>query len=409
MNLVQAQEAVEDLLECTICMNPYEASGPRTPKMLPCQHVFCLDCIKNIAERRRLVCPTCRAVHYKAIDDIPNSLILIQLLGRQGRCERKCEICHRQKDDPRSYCKKCIDEIVNRELAKAISLTQSYESDPTRRRVPAQKLTEAANPATNPQPQGNPELARQVPNGINLNRVAAFIDRYFFILMGVLFSIIIAFFIYFLLNNYHLPKNQNLNQEDHGIYPIDDKPITNPMIEYLELFLDEFSSLCVKLLSYLPSIHEIMYFICNFFYSMFSYIYNFSMNIYNDITTVYAPVIYDYFITIGSKVIARVAQFPSILANNFLSICSYLWENISDIVIAIAPRAYDAFINVLVACERVWDTVVKSGPDVVANFFHVLLLILDILYKFIIVFIRFVLSLGSVLFYACTMLWNVFS
>nr|XP_039250104.1 E3 ubiquitin-protein ligase RNF183-like [Styela clava] len=184
MNLVQAQEAVEELLECTICMNPHEASGPRTPKMLPCQHVFCLDCIKNIAERRRLVCPTCRTVHYKAIDDIPNSLILIQLLGRQGRCERKCEICHGQKDDPRSYCKKCIDEIVNRELAKAISLTQSYESDPTRRRVPAQKPTEAANSATNPQPQGNPELARQVPNGINLNRVAAFIDRYFFILMG---------------------------------------------------------------------------------------------------------------------------------------------------------------------------------------------------------------------------------
>ncbi|XP_039250830.2 uncharacterized protein LOC120328419 isoform X2 [Styela clava] len=50
MNLVQAQEAVEELLECTICINPYEASGPRTPKMLPCQHVFCLDCIKKIAD-----------------------------------------------------------------------------------------------------------------------------------------------------------------------------------------------------------------------------------------------------------------------------------------------------------------------------------------------------------------------
>ncbi|XP_077970739.1 uncharacterized protein LOC144425174 [Styela clava] len=181
MSSVQAQEAVEELLECTICTNPYEASGPRTPKMLPCQHVFCLDCIKKIADGGNLVCPICRAIHN--IDAIQNSFILLQLLER-----RKCE---------------------------------SYGSDRTRRRMPAQK-------STHPQPQVNPEISRQVPNRNHLNRLA-FIDKYFTRMVIIFF---VSFFIFILLSNYYssnIPKFHEKKQIAERKY---NESVTSPGVAY---------------------------------------------------------------------------------------------------------------------------------------------------------------------------------
>ncbi|PIK51934.1 hypothetical protein BSL78_11189 [Apostichopus japonicus] len=50
----------EDFLSCCICMNQF-----KTPKMLPCIHSFCEECIEKYAAEKdgnKVPCPTCRKV-----------------------------------------------------------------------------------------------------------------------------------------------------------------------------------------------------------------------------------------------------------------------------------------------------------------------------------------------------------
>ena len=62
------EEQANSLTSCPICMETFDK-----PKVLPCQHTFCLACIQshyNATNNQRVVavsnfpCPTCRAVCY---------------------------------------------------------------------------------------------------------------------------------------------------------------------------------------------------------------------------------------------------------------------------------------------------------------------------------------------------------
>ncbi|GMT19746.1 hypothetical protein PFISCL1PPCAC_11043, partial [Pristionchus fissidentatus] len=60
-------EKIEQLLTCPICLDRY-----KVPKLLPCQHTFCLPCLESCAESagRLLKCPECRAEHNIPYDGV---------------------------------------------------------------------------------------------------------------------------------------------------------------------------------------------------------------------------------------------------------------------------------------------------------------------------------------------------
>jgi hypothetical protein len=71
---------LEELLECPICMNPYD-----DPHVLPCQHTFCKGCIitlKGDKEDNRINCPICRELHVLAngIDSLPANYTMKRLI-----------------------------------------------------------------------------------------------------------------------------------------------------------------------------------------------------------------------------------------------------------------------------------------------------------------------------------------
>ena len=47
------------MLKCTVCLDPY--TNPNKPKILPCGHSFCTNCISEIYKITDTLCPRCKA------------------------------------------------------------------------------------------------------------------------------------------------------------------------------------------------------------------------------------------------------------------------------------------------------------------------------------------------------------
>ncbi len=57
--------------ECNVCLEPYETEAVRVPKLLPCSHTLCLQCLLQVCDEDKdcVQCPECRAVHGVPNDD----------------------------------------------------------------------------------------------------------------------------------------------------------------------------------------------------------------------------------------------------------------------------------------------------------------------------------------------------
>ncbi|KAF4518139.1 hypothetical protein B566_EDAN008841 [Ephemera danica] len=109
-------EQFEQLLTCAICLDRY-----RIPKLLPCQHSFCMEpCMDGLVDyvRRQVKCPECRAEHripYQGVQGFPTNVTLqrflelhIEITGElpdptSGQVMERCNVC-----SEKSYCSLCV-------------------------------------------------------------------------------------------------------------------------------------------------------------------------------------------------------------------------------------------------------------------------------------------------------------
>ena len=91
LNLRQKEEnTLEKILECPICLEEF-----KNPKMLPCQHSFCMeDCLKSLVESnsvsKEIICPICRKKCSVPRKGFPNNYTLQSLLELQ-KSQKFCE------------------------------------------------------------------------------------------------------------------------------------------------------------------------------------------------------------------------------------------------------------------------------------------------------------------------------
>lgn len=74
---------IEDICECSICCDKYNEKR-RIPRVLPCQHTFCTNCLSKQCRRRALKCPLCNHEHYIEngnVDTLPKDYTRIDLNG----------------------------------------------------------------------------------------------------------------------------------------------------------------------------------------------------------------------------------------------------------------------------------------------------------------------------------------
>ncbi|XP_070492679.1 RING finger protein nhl-1 isoform X2 [Chironomus tepperi] len=109
-------EQFEQLLTCCVCLDRY-----RNPKLLPCQHSFCMEpCMDGLTDyvRRQVKCPECRAEHripYNGVQGFPTNVTLqrflelhIEITGdlpdpTSGQVMERCNVC-----SEKSYCNLCM-------------------------------------------------------------------------------------------------------------------------------------------------------------------------------------------------------------------------------------------------------------------------------------------------------------
>src|SRR6218665_3569080 len=98
---------LREITECPICMDVFT-----NPRVLPCIHTFCLECLKRISEtkqkgpRNKLPCPLCRKeflIPADGIDGVPKNFFVENLLQykmtlNMGSATIVCDVCGASDD-----------------------------------------------------------------------------------------------------------------------------------------------------------------------------------------------------------------------------------------------------------------------------------------------------------------------
>ena len=111
-------------VECVLCRQPY-----REPRLLPCLHAFCYDCLRkhlddSTDQQATLLCPTCFEQTPLSIQDLPRHVYLsnnantarrVSQLKTAKICEnceseeKVCAFCHDCGDSGLVICKQCVE------------------------------------------------------------------------------------------------------------------------------------------------------------------------------------------------------------------------------------------------------------------------------------------------------------
>lgn len=118
-------QQIQQRLTCPVCLDRY-----KQPKLLPCQHSFCLaPCLVNLVERqtRTIKCPECRVLHHippSGVDAFPNNITIMRFLDLDlsnierlnetisnencaGQCGQKHANFFKCLDCDKSFCPNC--------------------------------------------------------------------------------------------------------------------------------------------------------------------------------------------------------------------------------------------------------------------------------------------------------------
>ena len=113
-------EELDKEITCPVCQEHF-----RDPKILPCLHYYCKECIRQLVLRaganRPFACPECRrktVLPQNDPDQLPTAFFVNRMkelrikMGKvQGEMEAVCEMCSRAKAE--AFCRQCAEFICN--------------------------------------------------------------------------------------------------------------------------------------------------------------------------------------------------------------------------------------------------------------------------------------------------------
>ena len=114
----------EDTLCCPVCLEKYETTGEKLPRIFPCNHTVCEKCLTNIIKNTELVCPNCRKKYRaangaKSFPENPYVINTINIL--EEKKEEEFEFCKEHQRELSMYCndESCMKPICQLCLLKS--------------------------------------------------------------------------------------------------------------------------------------------------------------------------------------------------------------------------------------------------------------------------------------------------
>ena len=113
-------EELEEEITCPVCQEHF-----RDPKIFPCHHYYCKECVRQLALRAGanspFACPECRretVLPQNDPDQLPTAFFVnrmkelrIKMGKAQGKMEAICEMCSRAKAE--AFCRQCTEFICD--------------------------------------------------------------------------------------------------------------------------------------------------------------------------------------------------------------------------------------------------------------------------------------------------------
>lgn len=137
-------------LECSICLDIWLHKDPR---VLPCQHTFCHECLIKISHGKLIKCPNCRSktkLNKDGVDGLPKNLIRASINDQKTDkeiCKKHNNIVMRPKllcitCKAEQLCSKCIDDEHGNDNCKIRTLNQIFEKSQSLRRKQEDSMDE---------------------------------------------------------------------------------------------------------------------------------------------------------------------------------------------------------------------------------------------------------------------------
>ena len=112
---LQIMNGSDETLCCNVCLEPFETTGKRLPKLLPCTHTSCAECVTKLTvtfrsvevanmsvDMREVSCPECQKKHYLTVDEsFPQNKYIVAHLQDQGR---KVDHCGLHSSEMNLFC-----------------------------------------------------------------------------------------------------------------------------------------------------------------------------------------------------------------------------------------------------------------------------------------------------------------
>ena len=113
-------EELEEEITCPVCQEHF-----RDPKILPCLHYYCKECVRQVALRagsnRPFACPQCRrgtVLPQNDPDQLPTAFFVnrmkelrTKMEKAHGKVEALCEVCSKAKVE--AFCRQCTEFICS--------------------------------------------------------------------------------------------------------------------------------------------------------------------------------------------------------------------------------------------------------------------------------------------------------